>query len=77
MEPIALRITSVSRDGTGCRFSFTVQEGECYRVEYTTDLGNSAWQLLTLITGSGPMADVIDATASDRHRFYRVKVGQD
>ena len=67
------RVIAVTALGGGpTRLMWNGTPSRSYRVEYKDELGNGAWNVLSIpIVWSGTTAGVIDA-ASASNRFYRV-----
>jgi hypothetical protein len=62
---------SIQHNGAGAVISFPTQSGSSYRVQYTTNLGSTNWNLLTTVTGDGTQKSVTD-NSTDAARFYKV-----
>jgi hypothetical protein len=62
---------SIQHNGTGAVISFPTQSGSSYRVQYTTNLGSTNWNLLQTVTGDGTQKSVTD-NSTDAARFYKV-----
>jgi hypothetical protein len=71
----ATRPTLVA-NGLGNRFSFSLltQAGATYLVDGSPQLQAPVWTLLHTFTGNGSVMTFVDDAASDRARFYRVRI---
>ena len=49
-----------------------VEAGRHYRVEYATNIEDTAWTELTRITGEGVELEIVDRSVSGEKRFYRI-----
>jgi hypothetical protein len=63
---------AVSRSAGNINISFATRGASTYQVQYKTNLTDSAWQVLTTITGDGLNHTVTDPTTGTT-RFYRVQ----
>jgi autotransporter-associated beta strand protein len=59
-------------DGTNAAFSWSSIDGRSYQVEYTTNLTTAEWIVLTNVTATGDTTAIVDDSATDPQRFYRV-----
>jgi hypothetical protein len=59
----------------GNRFSCSVpsQIGRDFRLEYENSLTDKSWIALPLVAGNGRVLTLIDPTASDSERLYRIR----
>ncbi len=71
-----LGVNSITIPSSGFGFGFASVLGMKYEVDYTPDLVNVPWQLLTNgIAGTGGTVPIVDPTAvGQTQRFYRVKL---
>jgi hypothetical protein len=71
----AARPTLVA-NGLGRRFSFSLatQAGATYSVDGSPQLQPPVWTLLRTFTGDGSVMTFVDDAATDRARFYRVRI---
>ena len=66
---------SVSRSNNVVALSWTAIEGNSYRVEYKTNLTDTAWTALPGdVTATGPLAGRTEVLTESAQRFYRVTV---
>ena len=70
-SPVTI-INTVHASGS-TSFDFLTQPGHIHYVEYKDNLTDVSWTPLTTIGGTGSLANVIDNTASNATRFYRVR----
>jgi len=72
-----VRIGALQPNGNDIVISFATVAGKKYRVEVSSDLQNSSWNvLLGGISGTGGVIQVTDVGAAlDGSRFYRIVVG--
>jgi hypothetical protein len=54
-------------------FNFLTQGGHTHYVEYKDSLTDVSWTTLATLIGNGALTNVIDNTASNATRFYRVR----
>jgi hypothetical protein len=54
------------------QFTFNTASGVSYIIQYSTNLTD--WTSVSILSGSGGPLTVSDLTATDKQRFYRVKV---
>jgi hypothetical protein len=57
----------------GFSVSVPTQSGRVYRLEYKTSLADAEWTALPLVAGNGKDLVLIDPSAIDSQRFYRVR----
>jgi alpha-D-xyloside xylohydrolase len=71
-----LHVNSVTPSGGGIGLAFNSVLGMNYEVDYTPDLVNDPWQILTNgVSGTGGIIPIFDASAAGQtQRFYRVKL---
>jgi hypothetical protein len=71
-----LHINSITPSGGGVGLGFNSVLGMNYEVDYTPDLVNDPWQILTNgVPGTGGIIPIADAGAAGQtQRFYRVKL---
>ncbi|HVV02475.1 MAG TPA: hypothetical protein VHH88_13995, partial [Verrucomicrobiae bacterium] len=66
-------MTGVSHAGSTASFEFQSTAGLTNVVEYTTNLNPPSWITLTTIPGDGSLKTVLDPSATNATRFYRVR----
>jgi alpha-D-xyloside xylohydrolase len=71
-----LRVNTIAPIGNAAELGFSSVLGMNYSIEYTPDLVNVPWQVLTNgIAGTGGMIQVVDpGTVGQTQRFYRVRL---
>jgi hypothetical protein len=71
----ALVITNLSKVGTTARANFRSVYGSYHVLEYITALGNTNWTMVSpTLFGTGDATNMVDSTASDSMRFYRIRL---
>ena len=69
------RITALVFTNSDVMIGFTTANGLTNTVEYTADLAGGTWTVLTNVTGTGLITNVIDSSAALLPgRFYRVRL---
>jgi hypothetical protein len=73
--PPVVRVPAVLPALSGNGFSLTVpsQSGQVYALEYKSDLSDANWVPLPLVAGTGADLVLLDPTATNAQRFYRVR----
>jgi urocanate hydratase len=80
MDPLnaasSLQVMSITLNGGGSGLGFNSVLGMTYEVDYTPDIVNDTWQVLTNgIAGTGGIIPIVDPGAvGQAQRFYRVKL---
>ncbi len=69
-RPPALAATLVAQSNFS--LAFPTEPGPVYSLEYSGDLANPAWLVLTNLTGTGSPVLVTDVVSPDPGRFYRL-----
>jgi len=72
LPPMPVTIVNPQMSGNQFRFSFGTEANRTYSVQYTISLAPPDWQILTNFTGDGGSALIIDPSAGDAQRLYRV-----
>ncbi len=67
--PYACSLTNIHN----VRLSFWTKSGRVYAVEYKDDLAGGDWQALPLAAGIDGILTLTDPSATNAHRFYRVR----
>jgi hypothetical protein len=57
----------------GFSVSLPTEHGRVYRLEYKNTLTDTNWVPLPLVAGNGASRELIDSTAPNTQRFYRVR----
>jgi len=74
-QPPTPTIAGVSKSGNAVTVICTSQNGFTYQLEFKQTLSDPAWtQILPGLPGNGGALDLIDSGATNRSRFYRVRV---
>ncbi len=73
IQPVIVQILNPYYTNNVFGFSFLTQPGHNHYVEYKNALTNNLWTPLVSITGNGSLTNVMDNSANDTTRFYRVR----
>jgi len=66
-----LDLLNPQHKGNTTTFSFLTASGKTHTVQYETSL-NATWQTLIVVAGNGSVTNIVDATATNSSRYYRV-----
>ncbi|MGZ5005613.1 MAG: thrombospondin type 3 repeat-containing protein, partial [Chthoniobacterales bacterium] len=71
----ALRITSITNDGTTVGLSFPTVFSKSYQLEYKNNITDPSWNSLgTSVAGTGGTVEVTDTSSNPGHRYYRLRL---
>ncbi|MGZ5002939.1 MAG: PQQ-dependent sugar dehydrogenase, partial [Chthoniobacterales bacterium] len=71
----ALRITSITNDGTTVGLSFPTVFSKSYQLEYKDNITDPSWNSLgTSVAGTGGTVEVTDTSSNPGHRYYRLRL---
>jgi hypothetical protein len=68
----SLDLLDPQHKGNTTTFNFLTELGKTHTVQYKTSLTNSTWQTLVVVAGNGSVTNIVDATATNASRYYRV-----
>jgi hypothetical protein len=67
-----LVLLAPGHSGTTSTFSFQTENGKAYSVQFATNLLAGPWQTFKSVAGNGAVTNIVDTTATNSTRFYRI-----
>jgi alpha-tubulin suppressor-like RCC1 family protein len=71
--PAQVPLTNPRMDAGGFSVSLPTQSGRVYALEYKNSLSDANWMPLPLVAGNSGTLTLMDTTATNAQRFYRVR----